>query len=228
MIKAIIFDIDNTLLDFMTMKSNAISAAVDGMKKNGLNLEKDEAIEKIFNIYNSKGYEHQKVLNEFIFNELGKIDYKMLASGIVEYKIAKEASLSLYPGVKDTLVNLSNFGLKLGILSDAPSREAWIRLYILKIHKMFDEVVTFDDTGFHKPAKEPFKKIKKLLNIDFSDCLMVGDWPERDIKGANQLGMKTAYAKYGSTEIIENSGADYELDTIHEIIEIVKSENNIL
>ena len=62
---------------------------------------------------------------------------------------------------------------------------------------MFDEVVTFDDTGFHKPAKEPFKKIKKLLNVDFSDCLMVGDWPERDIKGANQLGMKTAYAKYG-------------------------------
>ena len=50
MIKAIIFDIDNTLLDFMTMKSNAISAAVDGMKKNGLNLEKDAAIEKIFNI----------------------------------------------------------------------------------------------------------------------------------------------------------------------------------
>ena len=228
MIKAIIFDIDNTLLDFMTMKSNAISAAVDGMKKNGLDLEKDVAIEKIFNIYNSKGYEHQKVLNEFIINEVGKIDYKMLASGIVEYKIGKEASLSLYPGVKDTLVNLSNFGLKLGILSDAPSREAWIRLYILKIHKMFHEVVTFDDTGFHKPAKEPFKKIKKLLNVDFSDCLMVGDWPERDIKGANQLGMKTAYAKYGAIEIIENSGADYELDTIHELIEIVKSENSIL
>ena len=162
MIKAIIFDIDNTLLDFMTMKSNAISAAVDGMKKNGLDLEKDVAIEKIFNIYNSKGYEHQKVLNEFIINEVGKIDYKMLASGIVEYKIAKEASLSLYPGVKDTLVNLSNFGLKLGILSDAPSREAWIRLYILKILKMFHEVVTFDDTGFHKPAKKLSKEIMNL------------------------------------------------------------------
>ena len=66
MIKAIIFDIDNTLLDFMTMKSNAISAAVDGMKKNGLDLEKDVAIEKIFNIYNSQGYEHQKVLTNLL------------------------------------------------------------------------------------------------------------------------------------------------------------------
>ena len=38
MIKAIIFDLDNTLLDFMTMKSNAIKSAVDGMIKNGLEI----------------------------------------------------------------------------------------------------------------------------------------------------------------------------------------------
>ena len=228
MIKAIIFDIDNTLLDFMTMKSNAINAAVDGMIANGLDIEKEIAVKQIFDIYNFKGYEHQKVLNEFITNTVGRIDYKILAAGIVEYKIAKEASLSLYPGVKDTLINLSNFGLKLGILSDAPSREAWIRMYILKIHKIFDEVVTFDDTGFHKPAKEPFVKIKELLNIDYHECLMVGDWPERDIKGAKQFGMKTAFAKYGATDIINDSDADYELDTIHELIDIIRSENEIL
>jgi len=228
MIKAIIFDIDNTLLDFMTMKSNAINAAVDGMIANGLDIEKETAVKQIFDIYNFKGYEHQKVLNEFIINTVGHIDYKILAAGIVEYKLAKEASLSLYPGVKDTMINLSNFGLKLGILSDAPSREAWIRMYILKIHKVFDQVVTFNDTGFHKPAKEPFVKIKELLDVEYHQCLMVGDWPERDIKGAKQLGMKTAFAKYGATEIIDNSGADYELDTIHELIDIIRSENKIL
>ena len=228
MIKAIIFDIDNTLLDFMTMKSNAINAAVDGMIANGLDIEKEIAVQQIFDIYNFKGYEHQKVLNEFIINTVGNIDYKILAAGIVEYKLAKEASLSLYPGVKDTMINLSNFGLKLGILSDAPSREAWIRMYILKIHKIFDQVVTFNDTGFYKPAKEPFIKIKELLDVEYHQCLMVGDWPERDIKGAKQLGMKTAFAKYGATEIIDNSGADYELDTIHELIDIIRSENKIL
>ena len=228
MIKAIIFDIDNTLLDFMTMKSNAINAAVDGMIANGLDIEKETAVKQIFDIYNFKGYEHQKVLNEFIINTVGYIDYKILAAGIVEYKLAKEASLSLYPGVKDTMINLSNFGLKLGILSDAPSREAWIRMYILKIHKVFDQVVTFNDTGFHKPAKEPFIKIKELLDVEYHQCLMVGDWPERDIKGAKQFGMKTAFAKYGATEIIDNSGADYELDRIHELIDIIRSENKIL
>ena len=50
MIKAIIFDIDNTLLDFMTMKSNAINAAVDGMIANGLDIEKEIAVKQIFDI----------------------------------------------------------------------------------------------------------------------------------------------------------------------------------
>ena len=78
-----------------------------------------------------------------------------------------------------------------------------------KIHKMFDEVVTFDDTGYYKPAKEPFKKIKKLLNVVFQIAL----WLEigQKNKGANQLGMKNIQ-NIGSTEIIENSGADFELD----------------
>ena len=124
------------------------------------------------------------------------------------------------------MINLSNFGLKLGILSDAPSREAWIRMYILKIHKIFDQVVTFDDTGFHKPAKEPFLKISEKLNLNLSECMMVGDWPDRDIKGAKQVGMKTAFAKYGSMENIEDSGADHDLNSISELIKIVENYNS--
>ena len=85
-----------------------------------------------------------------------------------------------------------------------------------------------ENSNFIEVLPEPFNKISSLLSILPTDSLMVGDWPERDIKGAKQLGMKTAYAKYGSTEFTEDSGADYELDTIHELIEIIKTENNIL
>ena len=116
--------------------------------------------------------------------------------------------------------------LKLGIVSDAPSREAWIRLYTLKLHDKFKEVVTFNDTGVYKPAKEPFIRIADKLNVELSECMMVGDWPDRDIKGASQVGMKTAFAKYGSTEIISDSGADHDLNSISELIKIIKNYNN--
>ena len=225
MIKAIIFDLDNTLLDFMKMKSSSINAAIDGMINAGMNVNKKKSINEIYKIYNDKGYEHQEVLNEFIVNKLGKINYKYLAAGIVEYKIAKEKSLNLYDDVVPTLNKLLSMNMKLGIVSDAPSREAWIRLYTLNLHDKFEYVVTFNDTGFYKPAKEPFIKISEKLNINLDECMMVGDWPDRDIKGANQVGMKTSFAKYGSTEDISDSGADYELNSISDLIAIIKGCN---
>ena len=227
MIKAVIFDIDNTLLDFMYMKSKAINAGVQGMIDVGMKIDFDLSVKEIFDIYDSKGYEHQEIFNEFIITHEGLINYKYLAAAIVEYKKAKENSLKLYPDVKTTLDYLSKNDLKLGILSDAPSREAWIRLYILELHEIFDEIVTFNDTGFHKPAKEPFIKIVDKLGVESHNCLMVGDWPERDIKGAKQFNMRTVFARYGSTADIQDSGADYDIDSVIELIDIIKSENNI-
>ena len=226
MIKAIVFDLDNTLLDFMKMKSFSIKAALNGMINAGMDIDIDNATSQIYHIYDTKGYEHQEVLNEFIVNTLGRINYKFLAAGIVEYKKAKEKSLNLYDDVVPTLNKLLDMDLRLGIVSDAPSREAWIRLYTLKLHNKFEHVVTFNDTGFHKPAKEPFLKISEKLNLDLSECMMVGDWPDRDIKGAKQVGMKTAFAKYGSTENIIDSGADHDLNSISELVNIIKKYNS--
>ncbi len=225
MIKSIIFDLDNTLLDFMKMKSVSIKAAVNAMIDVGMEINREQAVDEIFNIYDSKGYEHQEVFNEFIIKKIGNINYKYLAAAIVEYKKAKEISLNLYPDVIPTLNKLLSMNLNLGIVSDAPSREAWMRLYTLDLHNFFDDVVTFNDTGVYKPAKEPFIKISEKLNANLEECMMVGDWPERDIKGAGQLGMKTAFAKYGSTEDIIDSGADYDLDSLSEIIDIIKQIN---
>ena len=227
MVKAVIFDLDNTLLDFMKMKSSSINAAIQGMIESGLNVDPDEAAKEIYDIYDKKGYEYQDVFNEYITKKVGSLNYKILAGGIVEYKRAKEGSLRLYPDVHQTLIDLSKMSLKLGIVSDAPSREAWIRLYTVKLHHLFDQVVTFNDTGVHKPGKEPFELMINKLDVEFENCIMVGDWPDRDIKGANQLGMKTAFAQYGAAENISNSGADYDLNRISDIITIIKDLNGL-
>ena len=54
---------------------------------------------------------------------------------------------------------------------------------------------------------------------------MVGDWAERDIAGAKRLGIKTAWAKYGDTFDTKESGADYELDDVSQLLEIIRKEN---
>ncbi len=226
MLKAVIFDLDNTLLDFLKMKSQAVEAGIQGMIEAGLSIDPIPAKKKIFKIYEEVGWEHQEVFDDFIQIELGEKNYKYLAAGIVAYRKAKEASLILYPNVNLTLMTLSKMGLKLGVVSDAPSREAWIRICSLNMHHIFDEIVTFDDTKVRKPSPEPFKRIIDLLKISPKHILMVGDWPERDVIGAKEVGMKTAFARYGDSFGTQHSGADYDLDDVSEIIEIVKSENN--
>jgi putative hydrolase of the HAD superfamily len=50
---------------------------------------------------------------------------------------------------------------------------------------------------------------------------MVGDWPERDVVGAAKVNIRTVFARYGDTFGTVESGADYEIDDIQELIGIV-------
>ena len=227
MIKAVIFDLDNTLVDFMKMKQRAIDEAIPAMIDAGLKLSFEEANKIIDEIYKEKGIEYQQVFDMFLQRTLKKIDYKILSAGIVAYRKAREAALIPYPHVYPTLHQLVKMGLKLGILSDAPVKEAWLRLAYLNFHHIFDVVVTFEDTGFRKPNSAPFKFILEKLNILAKEALMVGDWAERDIVGASQMGMKTAFAKYGDTFNTKIHGADYELNDISELLNIISKENQL-
>lgn len=225
-IKAVIFDLDNTLVDFMKMKEVAIDAAVDAMIDAGLPMKKEVAKSKIFEVYDAKGIEYQQVFDTFLINAIGNVDNKILAAGVIAYRRARESVLVSYPRVTITLLELLKRGLKLAVVSDAPRLQAWLRLCALNIHNYFDVVVTFDDTSKRKPDAEPFKKTLELLKLKPKDVIMVGDWPERDIIGAKPLGMKTVFARYGDTFGTKISGADWDIDDVYDVIKIVDTENN--
>ena len=52
-------------------------------------------------------------------------------------------------------------------------------------------------------------------------AIHIGDWPERDMVGAKKAGIRTAFARYGDTFGTKDSGADYEVNDIYELVEIV-------
>jgi putative hydrolase of the HAD superfamily len=227
MIRAVIFDLDNTLVDFMVMKRQAVDAAINAMIDAGLKLPVDDARKRIDKIYKEKGIEFQNVFDELLYDVFKKLDYKILSAGVIAYRRAREAALVPYPHVYMTLTELLKMGLKLAVISDAPAREAWLRLSYLNFHHLFDLVLTFDDTGERKPSPVPFKKALKLLGLRPEEALMVGDWAERDMVGAAKVGMKTVFAKYGDTFGTVETHADYDVDDISELISVVKRINKI-
>lgn len=222
MIRAVIFDLDNTLIDFMRMKDEAIRAAADAMVDAGLDMSMVEIVEGIEEVYREKGIEYQKVFDDFLERKTGGINWKILASGVLAYRRSREAHLVLYPHADETLVKLAKKGIRLAVVTDAPRREAWLRLVKLGLHHLFDVVVTFEDTGKLKPDSAPFMRALDLLGVEAGETLMVGDWVERDMVGAGKLGIRTAFARYGDIFSSRESGADYEIDDIAELVDIVE------
>jgi putative hydrolase of the HAD superfamily len=225
MIRAVIFDLDNTLVDFMAMKKRAVEAAAWAMVDSGLPMTIEETVAGIYKTYDALGIEYQQVFDQFLTNELGYIDYKILAAGVVAYRKAREAALQPYPHVKMTITELIRRGLKLAVLSDAPRREAWLRLCQLGLHHEFDVVVTYEDTGFRKPAREPFERVLHDLNVQPHEAIMLGDWPERDVAGAKSVGLWTVWAKYGSTFNVEQTDADFEAESVRDLHRIIDGIN---
>lgn len=220
MLKAVILDLDNTLIDFMKMKRLSCDAAISAMIGAGLNVKKEKAMKELFSLYDKYGLEEKMIFQKFLKKVAKKVDYKILASGIVAYRRVRAGFLEPYPHVGEVLFELKRRGVKLAIVSDAPKLKAWIRLVSMKINHLFDVVVTFDDTKEMKPSTKPFKVAFKKLGLKSHECLMVGDRPERDIKGAKKLGMLTCFARYGNPKA--KSKADYEINDIKELIEIVE------
>jgi putative hydrolase of the HAD superfamily len=227
MIKAVVFDLDNTLVDFMKMKRRAIEEAIPAMIDAGLEITPEYANKLIDEIYKEQGIEYQQVFDEFLRRVLQRVNYKILSAGIVAYRRAREAALTPYPHVYSTLNKLMKLGIKMGILSDAPIKEAWLRLAYLNLHHIFDAVVTFDETGERKPSPLPFTKILERLQVNPEEALMVGDWAERDIVGAAKVGMKTAFARYGDTFNTEHHSADFDLKDIRQLEDIIIKENKL-
>ncbi len=222
MIKAILFDLDNTLIDFIRMKKAASNAAASAMIKNGLRMDEKTAKKELFNFYLHHGIESSDAFTKFL-KKYNFYNDRIIAVAINAYHKSKFSNLKPYPGVKKTLKKLKEKGLKLAIVTDAPKIKAYQRLDYMGIINLFDVVVGFEDTKKTKPSKLPFKKALRLLKIKPSEAIYVGDHPERDIKGAKKLGIKTCLAKYGWC-FGKYIKPDYEIKRIEELLKIIRED----
>lgn len=221
MLKAILFDLDQTLIDFMLMKRKSCESAIDAMIKAGLKLDKKRALKILFKLYDEFGIEDNKIFQKFLVRVTGNVDWKILSYGVVAYRKARTNYLKPYPGTKNTLQKLKK-KYKLALVTDAPKLKAWIRLAAIDIVDYFDAVVTFEDTYSMKPQKLPFERAIKILGVKPGECLMVGDNPKRDITGAKKMGIKTCLATYSQVFKIK-SKPDFKISRIEQLLDVVKN-----
>jgi len=186
--KSILFDLDDTLIDFKGMKKAAITEAANAMVNAGLNMTAKDVYKKLDKVYWEVGIESNTAIQEFL-KRLGKLEDPILAAGINGYLKGKLSHTNPVPGAIETIKKLKK-KYKVAVVTDAPRLKAWQRLNLMGMDKLFDAVVAYEDTGKRKPNEEPFRMALKKLGVAPGDAVMVGDWYERDVEGAKKIGMK--------------------------------------
>jgi len=231
-IKAVIFDIDNTLIDFFKMKELAVEEAIYAMIASGLKKSHDEIWNAIDIVYQKHGVEYQNIFNDVLKQFEGKVDNKKLGAAISAYRRVKTGHIMPYANVIPTLIALTKRGYKLGVISDAPSLQMWIRLCDMGLEHFFDFVIASEEEGALKPSPLPFKKAIEILKMKPDEIMMVGDNTHRDVSGAKNMGMISTLAKYGqlgkrivgipSFPANDKVKPDYEIMDIKELLEILR------
>jgi HAD superfamily hydrolase (TIGR01549 family) len=228
-VRAVLFDLDNTLVDLMGMKRVASDAAARAMLAAGADFpfSADEAGDILFGEY-LPDLESDNVFEAFLRKHhrraLGmgqhQVD-RITAAAVNAYLRAKMLRTEPYAGVRPTLVALTKAGLRLGVVTDAPRFKAYQRLEAAGLPDFFEFVLTFTDSGERKPAERPFRAALELLGLPPHQVLMVGDRATQDMAGAKALGLRTAWARYGSPGAPVPLEAEAVLERVEDLIRLI-------
>lgn len=220
-IKSILFDMDNTLFDFIEAKHAACEAIVEH-----LGLKDSKVLFKYFlrGVYNFEAWEN---IRDYM-NDRGLYSEPVYLDCCDLYERKKLESIDPYPNVVETLHQLKKMGFSLGVVTDAHIEHARSRLVKTRLFDLFDVLVTADMTGTKKPSPEIFLHSLNKLQIDPHQALFIGDSLRRDIEPAKKIGMVTAYAAYGDRNVKEERScrADYCLNDISEVFGILNSRGH--
>ena len=181
-IKAVIFDVGNTLLRYRYKWSGIL------YKKYKISLPHNE-FQKVFkDFYNFHTKNSLNIDIKHFAVKCGKSKDKHFIGDVKKYLGKDHLSYYRFPASISVVKALRNRGYMLAVLSN------WHHncYGILKYHGLasyFQHICVSAKVGITKPNLKIFKIVLKLLNVNAAEALMVGDSYEKDYKPAKKLGM---------------------------------------
>lgn len=212
-IKALLFDLDGTILD---SKKSVIEAVFFTAEKFATGKFTYEDIEGRFG----------ESFDEFMEYLDGTKEEIMEAYMNHMYKHHDEL-VALFEGVKEALLVLKKQGLKLAVVTNK-QRDLTIRaLDLFKVTDYFDTILTLDDVNEGKPNPEIIHKAMDILGVSKDEVLMIGD-TEFDVKAARAADVKVVVLDWYKSYVNQLPKPDYKFVSISEKLEhfgwVVKEE----
>lgn len=194
-LRAVLFDMDGTLLDTAPDMVNALNA---------LRRERELAPLPYELVRSAVSHGAARVVR-LGFESVVEPEFAQLQQRFLQiYRGALSTHSRLFPGMEAVLDELDSRGLKYGIVTN---KAAWLTeplLEQLHLRSRFGCVVSGDTTAERKPHPMPLLHAAALVGVAPEACVYVGD-AQRDVEAAHAAGMPALVANYGYLRADEDS-----------------------
>lgn len=219
--KIILFDIDNTILDFDKCAFSSMKAAFSQFK-----LKFTDDMYDVFKEINSGLWKQiqegtlskdglYKIRWNMIFKRLGVVaDGRKFEKLFLTF--LSQSSVSVV-GARDLLDYLLP-KYTLCVASNAPFKEQVRRLTNADMIKYFKYLFMSEKIGHQKPTQEFFETcLSQIGPVEKEDVLMIGDSLSADINGANQYGIKTCWYNPNNYKLPRGTTATFVVNKLSDL-----------
>jgi putative hydrolase of the HAD superfamily len=224
-IKAVVFDLDNTLYEYNDAHFKGLDIALRHISVRfnvalDILYEQYEAVRLNLKIpLKNTAASHNRYI--YFLHICRKFNIPISEAEEVHkiYWVEYLINMKLKPGVESLLQNLRKRNIKAYILSNFTVEHTFAKLRALKILQYFTDVITSEEVGAEKPAPSCFEAALRITGIEPNNLLIVGDDYEADILGA--LRLKIAAVYMGADKSLYGSNLYYSFSSFTELEEFI-------
>lgn len=235
MIKAFVFDVDDTLYDLSTPFKEACREVFP--EDTTLDLEGAFLASRRYSdaVYASSLSGKMTMEEMYIyrfenaFRDYGKkIDAQTALMFQAVYE-QKQQKIQMTESMKNLLEHLQK-KVKLGIITNGPAQHQWDKVNALRVKQWIPEEHIFisGDLGVAKPDAEIFDIALQKLQVQKGEICYVGDSFENDMAGAKNAGWKAIWYNHRGHKAAENVKPDYEVKNEKELINLLENNSQIV
>jgi len=223
-IRAVIFDLDDTLYDCTGLLVEAARLrAAKAIVEAGLPCTPGEAYRKQLELEQQLG-PRSRVLERLA--GLYGLGTDAVRRAREAYNSDEVGDIEPFPDVVPTLHELRARGTRLFLVTDGVHRRQEAKIRVLGFEGLFDSIV-INDTERGRLLEECYEQILRDHSLQPDEVLVVGDRLHAEIKAANTLGIITCRMLHGRYSALEPRGdleePVYRVERIAQVLDIVSA-----
>ncbi len=183
-LKAIVFDLDDTLYDEKEYVKSGYKAVAEMLP------QIEDAESKLFKAFEQK----KSAIDEILVSE-GVYSDELKQKCLEVYRY-HQPNIHLYDGIADMLMQLRKQSFLLGIVTDGRPEGQKAKIKALDLERYVDHIIVTDELGgveYRKPNEKAFILMKEQFGIEYNEMCYVGDNIKKDFIAPEKLGMKSIW-----------------------------------